>query len=199
MTEHPFQHRPVMIEEILTLFEDIPSGTMVDATLGGAGHAEALLEAHPGNSLLGIDRDPAALAAASARLARFGDRVHLVHARFDQLAELMTDLSLAPASSVLFDLGVSSPQLDVAERGFSYRAAGPVDGRFQALPARDDGVARGPGAERGDLGGGVGEDRLGDSRCRNGHEAGTADAPYPRSPEQDDGGDEGGDDQGEDQ
>lgn len=125
-----FEHQPVMIDEIVGLFATVPPGVIVDATLGGAGHAARLLDARPDCTLLGIDRDPVALAAAGERLARFGDRVTLRHARFDQLASVMTDLALPKISGALFDLGVSSPQLDVAERGFSYRADGPLDMRM---------------------------------------------------------------------
>src|SRR5262245_10499697 len=115
-----------MLAEILSVFADIPSGWFVDATLGGAGHATALLEQRQDRRLLGLDRDTGALAAASAALARFGDRVVTQHCRFDSLEQTMTDLGIASATGVLFDLGVSSPQLDVAERGFSYRHDGPL-------------------------------------------------------------------------
>ncbi len=132
-----FSHDPVMVEVIVDLFNVVPPGLLVDATLGGAGHAARLLAARPDCRLLGIDRDPAALAAAGQRLAPFADRVILRHARFDQLASIMHDLALDPskaqdagASGVLFDLGVSSHQLDVAERGFSYRNDGPLDMRM---------------------------------------------------------------------
>jgi 16S rRNA (cytosine1402-N4)-methyltransferase len=101
----------------------------VDATVGGGGHARLLLEARPDLRLVGIDRDPAALAAAADVLAPFGERVTLRHARFDDLETVMTDVQ-PPVSGVLFDLGVSSPQLDRGERGFSYRHDGPLDMRM---------------------------------------------------------------------
>ena len=129
-TERDFHHSPVMGSEIVRLFADVPAGVIVDATLGGGGHAALLLAARPDRRLLGLDRDPAALAAAGVALAPFGDRVILRHARFDHLDGVMTDLDLPPVSGVLFDLGVSSPQLDVAERGFSYRHDGPLDMRL---------------------------------------------------------------------
>ena len=129
-SERDFHHSPVMGSEIVRLFADVPAGVIVDATLGGGGHAALLLAARPDRRLLGLDRDPAALAAAGAALAPFGDRVILRHARFDHLESVMTDLDLPPVSGVLFDLGVSSPQLDVAERGFSYRYDGPLDMRM---------------------------------------------------------------------
>jgi 16S rRNA (cytosine1402-N4)-methyltransferase len=128
--ERVFHHSPVMGSEIVRLFAAVPAGVIVDATLGGGGHAALLLAARPDCSLLGLDRDPAALTAAGAILAPFGDRVTLRHARFDRLATVMTDLDLPAASGVLFDLGVSSPQLDHAERGFSYRNEGPLDMRM---------------------------------------------------------------------
>ncbi|GAC1314227.1 MAG: 16S rRNA (cytosine(1402)-N(4))-methyltransferase RsmH [Acidimicrobiales bacterium] len=125
MTQAPFSHRPVMVDEIVAVLAPVPPGLFVDATLGGGGHSAAVLHAHPGLRLVGIDRDPDALAAAGARLAEFGDRVTLHRGRFDDLA------AVAPsASAVLFDLGVSSPQLDRPERGFSYREAGPLDMRM---------------------------------------------------------------------
>jgi len=128
MTE--FHHVPVMAEQIVTIFRPVPTGVLVDATVGGGGHARLLLEARPDLHLVGIDRDPAALAAAAEVLAPFGDRVTLRHARFDHLDTVMTDLETKPVSGVLFDLGVSSPQLDRGERGFSYRNDGPVDMRM---------------------------------------------------------------------
>jgi 16S rRNA (cytosine1402-N4)-methyltransferase len=127
-----FRHDPVMIEEIIDLLRPVPAGTIVDCTLGGAGHAARLLEARPDCRLIGIDQDQMALAVASARLARFGDRFQGVHGRFDSLARIMTDLQVADVTATFFDLGVSSPQLDVAERGFSYRNDGPVDMRMDA-------------------------------------------------------------------
>jgi len=102
---------------------------VVDATVGAGGHAEALLEAGAG-SVLGLDRDPSALAEAAARLARFGARFRAVQASFSRLAEVMAELRLGAASGFLFDLGVSSMQLDRPERGFSYRSPGPLDMRM---------------------------------------------------------------------
>jgi 16S rRNA (cytosine1402-N4)-methyltransferase len=128
MTE--FHHIPVMAEEIVEIFRPVPAGTLVDATVGGGGHARRLLEARPDLLLVGIDRDKQALAAAAAVLAPFGDRVVLRHARFDHLDTVMTDLQDPPVTGVLFDLGVSSPQLDWADRGFSYRSEGPLDMRM---------------------------------------------------------------------
>jgi 16S rRNA (cytosine1402-N4)-methyltransferase len=124
-----FHHVPVLADRIVEIFRPVPTGVLVDATVGGGGHARLLLEARPDLRLLGIDRDPMALLAAAEVLAPFGDRVTLRHARFDDLDAVMTDVK-PPVSGVLFDLGVSSPQLDRAERGFSYRFDGPLDMRM---------------------------------------------------------------------
>jgi 16S rRNA (cytosine1402-N4)-methyltransferase len=131
-----FEHRPVMVDEIVAAFAPVPPGLLVDATLGGAGHAAALLDANPHLTLLGLDRDEVALAAAASTLARFGDRITLAHTRFDQLARTLEDLGHDHCSAVLFDLGVSSPQLDVAERGFSFRHDGPLDMRMDRSQRR---------------------------------------------------------------
>ena len=128
-----FAHRPVMVDEVVALLADVPAGVFVDATLGAGGHACAVLAAHPGLRLVGIDRDADALAAAEATLAPFADRVvGLHHARFDRLPLLLTE----PATAVLLDLGVSSPQFDRAERGFSYRHDGPLDMRMDRTQRR---------------------------------------------------------------
>lgn len=119
-----------MADEVVGAFASVPSGVLVDVTLGGGNHSALLLDSRADCRLVGIDRDPAALEAAGVRLASYGDRVTLRHARFDDLATVMTDLGLPRVSGVLFDLGVSSPQLDLVERGFSYRGAGPVDMRM---------------------------------------------------------------------
>ena len=126
-----FSHRPVMIDEIVEWFTSAPAGVFIDATLGGAGHSTAILDACPQLKLLGIDQDDVAIAAATERLARFGDRAALRRVRFDQLREAAAvAYPDQPITAILFDLGVSSPQLDVAERGFSYRQDGPLDMRM---------------------------------------------------------------------
>jgi 16S rRNA (cytosine1402-N4)-methyltransferase len=126
-------HVPVLLDRVLALLApalaDRPS-VAVDATLGLGGHAEALLSAHPGLTLVGLDRDPQALARSRDRLARFGDRVHLVHAIYDRMPEVLDSLGLPGVDGVLFDLGVSSMQLDVAERGFAYSQDAPLDMRM---------------------------------------------------------------------
>ena len=126
----PFEHRPVLVDLVVSLFAPVPPGVVVDATVGGGGHAAALLDAHPHLTLLGLDQDPDAVAAARARLGRFGERAVVRRARFDRLAETLHDLGHAGASGALFDLGVSSPQLDRPERGFSFREDGPLDMRM---------------------------------------------------------------------
>jgi 16S rRNA (cytosine1402-N4)-methyltransferase len=126
-----YRHLPVMRDEIVAAFATVPAGTIVDATLGGGGHAAAILASRDDLSVRGVDRDQAALDAAAAHLAPFGDRVAFSHRRFDQLDQL-DQVGAAPISGVLFDLGVSSPQLDRAERGFSYQHEGPLDMRMDA-------------------------------------------------------------------
>ncbi len=121
-----FEHVPVLRDEIVSLFLPVPPGLLVDATVGGGGHSAALLAAYPGLRVIGLDRDAVALAAAAERLAPFGDRVSLIHAAFSALPDVTSE----PLSGVLFDLGVSSPQLDQADRGFSYRADAPIDMRM---------------------------------------------------------------------
>jgi 16S rRNA (cytosine1402-N4)-methyltransferase len=127
-----FAHEPVMVDEVVALFAPVAPGLVVDATVGGAGHAAALLDAHPQLRVLGIDRDPDAVAAATERLRGYGDRAAVVAARFDEVERVVADAGASPGSlrGVLFDLGVSSPQLDRAERGFSYRTEGTLDMRM---------------------------------------------------------------------
>lgn len=126
-----FSHVPVMVDEIVAALAPVPAGLLVDATIGGGGHSRALLSAAGHLRLLGLDRDGDALAAAASTLGDAGPgRVHLRHARFDEMGALVGLLGAPPVTAVLFDLGVSSPQLDVAERGFSYRAPGPLDMRM---------------------------------------------------------------------
>jgi 16S rRNA (cytosine1402-N4)-methyltransferase len=123
-------HQPVMAERVVDLFSAVPPGVHVDATLGDGGHAELVLQANPGLALVGLDRDPDALAASEARLRPFGDRVTVRRARFDQLGEVVDDLGVETVTGVLFDLGVSSRQVDESGRGFSYRHDGPLDMRM---------------------------------------------------------------------
>jgi len=127
-----------MVAEVVDVLRTVPPGPIVDATLGAGGHAAALLDALPAHTLIGVDRDDEALALAGEALARFGDRVSLRRANFDELGELR--LAADGVSGVLFDLGVSSMQLDDPERGFSYRGEGPLDmraDRRQSMTAAD--------------------------------------------------------------
>ena len=133
-----FSHRPVLLEATVEALQPQPSGRFLDCTLGGGGHSEALLEATgPDGIVVGIDRDPAALAAASARLQRFGDRFQPLRGAFADMAELASEW--APFNGILLDLGVSSPQLDHPERGFSFRVDGPVDMRMDPSQELDAG------------------------------------------------------------
>jgi len=125
-----FVHLPVMKHEVVEVLSHVPNGIVVDATLGGAGHSVALLNANPDISIVGLDRDEIALAAAGSKLAEHGERVSLHHCRFDSLAEVVRSLGHEEISGCLFDLGVSSPQLDHADRGFSFRNDGPLDMRM---------------------------------------------------------------------
>lgn len=123
-----FIHIPVMLEEVLSALAPKTGGRYVDGTLGGAGHAAAILKvSSPNGWLFGCDRDGVAIEAAKSRLAEFDGRWEVQRGRFDQLREWVADGS---CDGVLFDLGVSSPQLDVAGRGFSFQADGPLDMRM---------------------------------------------------------------------
>jgi 16S rRNA (cytosine1402-N4)-methyltransferase len=127
-----YQHEPVMVDEVVASLAPVPPGFVIDATLGGGGHASAVLESRGDLELLGIDRDRRALEAATVRLQPFAGRVVLRQARFSALAQV-ADEALpigARVAAVVFDLGVSSPQLDVPERGFSYRQDAPLDMRM---------------------------------------------------------------------
>jgi len=135
-----FFHVPVMREEVLDAFDEAPAGAIADATLGGAGHALALLEHRSDIVLHGIDQDAVAMAVARERLAAHADRVHTHPVRFDAAADALDDAGVSEISGFLMDLGVSSPQLDHADRGFSYRNDGPLDMRMdrsRALTAAD--------------------------------------------------------------
>ena len=135
-----FMHDPVMLDEVTEVLTHVPDGVVLDATLGGGGHTDELLAANEGLSVVGLDQDQMALDAAGTRLAPHGDRVTLCHRRFDGLADALASLGVEKLSGALFDLGVSSPQLDRADRGFSFRHDGPLDMRMDrtsALTAAD--------------------------------------------------------------
>ncbi len=135
MSQETF-HAAVMVDEVLELLRPCPPGVVVDATVGGGGHAAAILEDRRDVVLVGIDQDEEALVAADERLGAFGGRAIVRHGRFDELDTILASLpqsGLAPEgsiSAVLFDLGVSSHQLDEPRRGFSYRLEGPLDMRM---------------------------------------------------------------------
>jgi 16S rRNA (cytosine1402-N4)-methyltransferase len=120
-------HEPVLLDEVIAIMGT--SEVAVDATVGAGGHAEALLASGVG-VVVGIDRDPSALGEASRRLERFGDRFRPVERPFSELTEAAAEAGIERAGGVLFDLGVSSMQLDRPERGFSYRSPGPLDMRM---------------------------------------------------------------------
>lgn len=126
-----FQHRPVLLAETLTYLDCRPNGTYIDCTLGAGGHAHAILErSAPEGKLLGIDRDRTALQATREKLAAFAGRLHLVHGNFRDLKSIWRGSGLPAPQGILFDLGVSSPQLDEPERGFSYQLDAPLDMRM---------------------------------------------------------------------
>jgi len=127
------RHVPVLIDRVVALLAPAlaePGSVIVDCTLGLGGHSEAVLRGCPEARLVGIDRDPNALRLAGERLAPFGDRVTLVHAVYDEILDVLDDLGLPHVDGVLFDLGVSSMQLDVRERGFAYAEDAPLDMRM---------------------------------------------------------------------
>ena len=149
----------MLADAVLEAAEQLPGreGLLIDATLGGGGHSALLLERHPGLRLVGLDQDPTARAAAAERLAAFGDRVQIVATNFAEYKPTQT------AVMVLADLGVSSPQLDVAERGFSFRLDGPLDMRMDRsgdVETAAELIARLDENELADLIYGYGEERL---------------------------------------
>jgi 16S rRNA (cytosine1402-N4)-methyltransferase len=125
-----FEHATVMRDEVVRALAPRAGGTYVDATLGGAGHTVALLEAEPRARIVALDRDPAAIAAAEERLAPVADRVMIVRATFSRLRDQLDAMGIAGVDGVIADLGVSSPQIDDAERGMSFRHEGPIDMRM---------------------------------------------------------------------
>jgi 16S rRNA (cytosine1402-N4)-methyltransferase len=136
-----FHHSSVLEKEVLEFLQPLPGGVVCDGTVGGGGHAKLVLEASaPDGRLIGVDRDPAALEAARERLAPFGDRVTLVHGTFGELPSILQALHSVPVDGLLVDLGVSSPQFDNAERGFSFSKEGPLDMRMD--PTSDETAAQ---------------------------------------------------------
>ncbi|NPU83276.1 MAG: 16S rRNA (cytosine(1402)-N(4))-methyltransferase RsmH [Syntrophaceae bacterium] len=134
-------HQPVLLEEVLALLNCRPGGIYVDGTVGGGGHARAILErSSPDGLIVGIDRDDEALREASRTLSPFGNRVVLVKGSFADLRDVLAARGIGPVQGILFDLGVSSHQLDTPERGFSFSLEGPLDMRMNpsAGPAARD-------------------------------------------------------------
>jgi 16S rRNA (cytosine1402-N4)-methyltransferase len=128
-------HLPVMAQQVAALLApalEADGAVLVDATLGRAGHARALLDAHPGLALIGIDMDPAAIEESRRLLGRYAARVTLVHARYDEMTEILAGRDQPWVQGVLFDLGVSSPQLDDPQRGFAYSYDAPLDMRMDS-------------------------------------------------------------------
>jgi 16S rRNA (cytosine1402-N4)-methyltransferase len=128
---HIFPHVSVLADEVIEQLEPRPGRVYCDGTIGAGGHAERLLEAGaPDARLIGIDRDPAALAIAGQRLARFAGRATLVHATFGQVDRVLAELDVRQVDGFILDLGLSSIQVDEAERGFSFARPGPIDMRM---------------------------------------------------------------------
>lgn len=137
LAKAPEYHVPVLGPEVVQHLISDPNGTYVDATLGGGGHAELILEQlGPEGRLIGVDRDPVAISVASQRLARFGSRFEHRQIPFWQLPDVLGSLGIEGLKGALFDLGVSSRQIDDPERGFSYRQNGPLDMRMGPDVAR---------------------------------------------------------------
>lgn len=139
--DQSYGHKPVLLDECLEALAIRPDGIYLDGTLGRAGHSlEIARRLTEGGRLIGVDRDETALAAAEVRLAEFRDRVTLVHSNFSCIHQILNELGMEKIDGMLFDLGVSSPQLDDAERGFSYMNDAPLDMRMDrtaALTARE--------------------------------------------------------------
>ena len=130
-----FSHLPVLLDRVVALLApalDHDGAVLVDATLGLGGHTEAVLQRCELARVVGVDRDPQALALAGERLASYGARFHGVHAVYDEIPDVLDDLGLGAVDAVLFDLGVSSLQLDVVDRGFAYREDSPLDMRMDS-------------------------------------------------------------------
>lgn len=125
-----FDHRPVLLEETVSGLVTVDDGLYVDCTLGGGGHTEAILRACPRGRVVGIDRDTEAIEASKQRLAPYGERALFIWNNFANLEQILNEQGIEKADGFLFDLGISSPQLDHAERGFSYQQDAPLDMRM---------------------------------------------------------------------
>jgi len=134
-------HEPVLLQETIDYLQPArEDGTIVDATVGLGGHAEALLERYEGSRLIAIDRDPAALERSRERLKKFGNRVTFHRGRHESLIDILKQSNTTHISGILADLGVSSMQLDNPDRGFTYKESGPLDMRMN--PARGETASR---------------------------------------------------------
>jgi 16S rRNA (cytosine1402-N4)-methyltransferase len=125
-----FSHEPVLLGSVISGLQAAQGGVFVDATAGGAGHSSAILAASPSVRLIATDRDPTAVETARERLTEYGERARVAHARFSEIAGVLDELGLDAVDGMLADLGVSSFQLDTAERGMSFRHQGPLDMRM---------------------------------------------------------------------
>lgn len=135
--DHVYKHTPVLAEEVIGFLSPRPDAQYIDATLGEGGHSEALLMASaPGGRVIGIDRDPEVLQVARQRFAPYEARVHLVHGQATAIREILDGLGISLVDGVLLDLGVSSYQLEMAERGFSFTREGPLDMRMDRTTAQ---------------------------------------------------------------
>ena len=137
MEKKDYGHKPVLLAECLEALAICPDGIYVDGTLGRAGHSLEILRRLTSGRLIGIDQDSAAIDAARERLAPFADRTTLVHGNFRELADILRDLHVSAVDGMLFDLGVSSPQLDEPQRGFSYMHDAPLDMRMDTCAPLD--------------------------------------------------------------
>ena len=133
--EENYGHKPVLLRECLDALQIRPDGIYVDGTLGRAGHSLEIVRRLTTGRLIALDRDGTAIEAAARRLADYGDRVTLVHSNFSDLGQVLRELRIDGVDGMLFDLGVSSPQLDEAQRGFSYKQDAPLDMRMDAAAA----------------------------------------------------------------
>ena len=154
-------HVPVLLQEVIDLLQPHPSGIYIDGTVGAGGHAAAILSrSEPEGQLYGLDQDWQTLDVARHNLAQFGGRVHLIHANFQRLSVMAQMYHIPPANGILLDLGVSSLQLDQAERGFSFKEDGPLDMRMNP----------GKGSSAADLANNLPEKELADLIYRYGEE-----------------------------
>ena len=156
----PSRHVPVLLGEVCAALDAKSGGTFVDGTFGAGGYTRAILDANPRNRVIAIDRDPNAIAAGQALVEKMKRRLDLVHGRFGDLDEIVKAQGLSDVDGVVLDIGVSSMQLDEAERGFSFRNEGPLDMRMErAGQSAADLVNEAPEAELADIFYHYGEER----------------------------------------